>query len=760
VSKNHDSNTALHLAARYGYNEVVKIFLSHGVTIDSKNNDSNTALHLAAKNGHNEVVDLLLSHGVTNDSKNSDSNTALHVAARNGFKYIVSKLLFSGSSVNHNATVKLKNNDSDTALHLAVRHGFKYIVSKLLDSGAIVDEKSRDGKTLLAELSESGDTEISTLLLKYGANIEALDMKGQTPLMLATRAGNQSMVSLLLDNKASIEASDNDLLTSFHWSARDGHFAIFEMLLQKDANIEAETKHGDTALHLALEFNHSDIAASLILRNANINTQNRNGKSPIEVAISKGHIDMIYQLKDAGAIMEDNGEEALWLICLAAEAGQVSLIKSTLDKFDKEEKRNLMNVTLHVASRHGQVGVVTYLLDNGAEIESLNDDGLTPLFLAGQYPDVISTLIHRGACINARNQKHPHQGILHYFASLDQIEGVRLLLNCDYNIHIRDNDYRTALHYVARERNGNCEIADILLRQGIDINTKDCHGYTALHYCSEHESLDLANLLIGFGIDIDATARWSGSTALRLAIKCRNLKLISLLVRHRADVNARDVRETVLHTAVQKNLTAECALLIESGANVNSRDIQGDTPLAKALNNHKPSLVKLLLEHGASVDAFGRSETMTPNIISSLLGHREDYRLFRRCLDVVGLFVKAGADCSGMEETLAQIKKESPEMRKLLTEPSYQQFKLKDNMIPSSSIVHEREKDIPGTNDYYREDESETEDGDEARIPLKEWTSNNINVYEGKFSFFINMHRFAYSSILIIFIDCFQSGSM
>jgi ankyrin repeat protein len=536
----------------------------------------------------------------------------------------------------------------------------------------------------------------------------------------------------LIEKGSHRDACDNDLLTALHWSAKDGHLSILELLLQKKANTELKSKDGNTALHIAAELNFTNIVAALIDYKANVNAKNGDGKSPIEVAISKGHIEIVCQLQDAGARIGDNGEETLCLLCLAAEAGQVALIKSTLDKVDEDEKKNYMNATSHEASRHGQVHVITYLLDNGAEIESLNDDGLTPLFLAGQYPDVISTLIHRGACINARNQKRPHQGVLHYYASLNQIEGVRLLLNCDYNIHIRDNDYRTALHYVARERNGDSEIADILLRQGVDVNAKDREGHTALHYCSGHESLDLANLLIGFGIDIDAKARFSKSTALHLAINCRNLKLISLLVRHRADVNARDDSETVLHTAVQENLTAECALLIESGANVNSRDRKVETPLAKALINHNPSLVKLLLEHGASVQAFRESDYMVPRIMSNISVYGKDYNLFRRFLDVVNLFVKAGADCSGLEEAIAKLKMENPIMRKLLTEPSYQQLKLKDNMTSRSSIAYETDIDIAGMNDYR----------DEARMTLIELISSNINVYEGKFSFFINMHRF------------------
>ncbi|CAO3671731.1 unnamed protein product [Umbelopsis ramanniana] len=502
--------------------------------------------------------------------------------------------------------------------------------------------------------------------------------------MLAVQANQLPVVSLLIEKGSNIEANDDTFLTSLHWSAKNGGLAILEFLLQKSANIEAKTNHGDTALHLAIEFNHSIIVASLIYHHANIEAENEDEITPIQLALLNGHVDIVDQLKLAGARVEKIGNITSDMLFKASLTGQVDRIRKTLDMYDSECDRMLhLNKTLHRAVREGKTDAVSTIMNCGADIESLNEDGLSPLFLAGQYPNVISTLIHHGARIHARNKKDRHQSVLHHYASQGQMEGLILLLNCDSDIHIIDKDSKTILHYAAEIE--NYEVADMLLQLGVDINTKDVRGETALHCatrCGYYETIDLllqrgvdintknnegenalhtavennmieiAGILIDKGIDIDATNSTSESTALHFAIEAKNTKLTEFLVKRHANTNAINRNnETALHIAAKKNLMEECALLIMHGANIDAKAIFGRTPLYYALESCNLGLVSLLLNHGASAherDSFGSLLEHAISILPQLTGYDSE----RKFLAMFNMLLEADAGTIRMEEIL------------------------------------------------------------------------------------------------------------
>ncbi len=63
---------ALHLAARNGHIDVVKILIEQGVDMNEQDKDRRNALHLAAHNGHRAVVKLLIKNGCSLDRQDKD----------------------------------------------------------------------------------------------------------------------------------------------------------------------------------------------------------------------------------------------------------------------------------------------------------------------------------------------------------------------------------------------------------------------------------------------------------------------------------------------------------------------------------------------------------------------------------------------------------------------------------------------------------------------------------------------------------------
>lgn len=119
---------------------------------------------------------------------------------------------------------------------------------------------------------------------------------------------------------------------------------------------------------------------------------------------------------------------------------------------------------------------------------------------------------------------------------------------------------------------GRNSIVQFLLEHGADITNKDIQGYTALHLAVEKGYTDLVDLLIQKSADPNDTDNL-GRTSLFMAIRGgnENEKIVKILLDACADVNHQDsVGYTALHLAVEQGLESMMQLLIENGANVNA----------------------------------------------------------------------------------------------------------------------------------------------------------------------------------------------
>src|SRR5574341_693640 len=123
--------------------------------------DGWTALHLAAHYGHEAIVKMLLAYGADpNARSNNDlANTPIHAAAAGGSKSLdaLRALLANGADVN--AT----QHGGYTALHAAAQNGDRAMVDLLLTRGANPSIKSTDGRDAASFAREKGHEEITGL---------------------------------------------------------------------------------------------------------------------------------------------------------------------------------------------------------------------------------------------------------------------------------------------------------------------------------------------------------------------------------------------------------------------------------------------------------------------------------------------------------------------------------------------------------------------------------------------------------------------
>ena len=90
-------STPLHLAARRGNDEIVKVLLDQpSVKIDAKDDSGKTALHLACSKGHRKVCEMLMNFGADIKAVTADKMTPLHSAILNGHSEIGTMILKRG----------------------------------------------------------------------------------------------------------------------------------------------------------------------------------------------------------------------------------------------------------------------------------------------------------------------------------------------------------------------------------------------------------------------------------------------------------------------------------------------------------------------------------------------------------------------------------------------------------------------------------------------------------------------------------------
>lgn len=149
-----------------------------------------------------------------------------------------------------------------------------------------------------------------------------------------------------------------------------------------------------------------------------------------------------------------------------------------------------------------------------------------------------------------------------------------------------------------------------LLRQRADVNTPEADGTTALHWAVRADDAELSDRLIKAGADVRASNRY-GVTALYLACVNGNTIIIDRLLTAGVDANAAGPEEeTALMTAARSGSVGAVKLLLDHGARVDARESwHGQTALMWAAAQRHPDVMRELIARGADVNARSTTET-------------------------------------------------------------------------------------------------------------------------------------------------------
>ena len=411
-----------------------------------------------------------------------------------------------------------------------------------------------------------------------------------------------------------------------------GDLETARALVAGGADVDAPQGDGATALHWAAHRNDLDAATLLIEAGADVDAANALGATPLWLAAINGSAPMVERLLEAGG----NPNVSL-------KMGETPLM---------------------TAARSGDVQTVERLLEHGADVNAAElERGQTALMwaVAQRHPDVARLLIQSDADLHARskvwyqlentagntntsgNFRMAHGGStpLLFAARNGDMETARALIDAGANVQDTEASGASALVIAAHSAQGPLGI--YLLEQGADPNAAEA-GYTALHAAVLRSQVELVEVLLEHGADLNAliehgtagrrfSADYSirrqliGTPALWLAAKYGEVEILRTLTEHGADPFIVHSNMSALHVAMgnsgsgienrrdrignaapdpidEERRTLEMArILTDLGVDVNLANRRGDTPLHDAVRKRFGSVVELLVARGADVNA-------------------------------------------------------------------------------------------------------------------------------------------------------------
>jgi ankyrin repeat protein len=399
-----------------------------------------------------------------------------------------------------------------------------------------VNRRSVDGSTPLQSAVYKGDIDEARRLLRAGADVSLANNYGATPMSLAAEVGDTGMLKLLLEVGANADSPTTDGQTALMAVARTGRVDAAQLLLDHHAAVDAREKWGgQTALMWASARRHPEMMQLLISKGADVNARS---------------VDRDYQRH------------------VTAEGRPKSLDSGGL-------------TPLLYAARENCAKCVDVLLENKADIDLPDPDGVSPLLVAIMNAnwDLAKQLIVAGADVNQwdiygeaplltavdlRNRIDGGRASIDPTNTTRGLAIVNLLLErgADPNMQLffkpanvrgpgGTTTTRGATPLIRAANNGDLEVVKILLDHGADATLYTADRQTPIHAAiagraAEPQAVELIRILQKAGTDVNVIALINhpeeirGGTALHYAVRKRQKDVIKLLASFGIDMNAVD----------------------------------------------------------------------------------------------------------------------------------------------------------------------------------------------------------------------------
>lgn len=514
--------------------------------------------------------------------------------------------------------------DAVWEVFLAARAGDLHAVEKLVARYPGIERVEYNYTPPIHFAVREGHVELVRFLVGHGADLAYTTYPfGDSLVTMADDREHHEVGRLLrsvLARRFALAEGTNAILAA----ARDGDLARVQAEIARNPRLaRASTDTGETALHLAVERGALDVVTALLDAGADADAIRGDGYKPVHCAYMRTWRAGV--TRDQARVLADTllARGARYTIFVAALAGDLRFVRDALQR--DSSFANFEDTCHHrpisAAARRGDLEMVRLLLEHGAD-PNLPEEGaprghaLWDAVYHRQH-EMARLLVAHGADPNAMVES---SGTPMGHARKDP-ELFELL--AAHGGHLESTDEERLERLIGE---GNLAEVERVLQRRPDLVHNECAFWSEglLAGPASAPNRDMVALLLRHGARVPTVTKWGRYYYFK------HTEMVAFLLDHGMSPHHMNWhRTTILHHVAADGDLAQARLLLDHGADIDAIDEEyRSTPLGMAARWGRLEMVTFLLDRGANADAAA-TPWATPQAWARRKGHGTIERLLR-----------------------------------------------------------------------------------------------------------------------------------
>ncbi|XP_015921097.2 uncharacterized protein [Parasteatoda tepidariorum] len=678
--------TLLHIAAEFGFLDMVVYLLDEGADVNSETLNLATPLHLSSFDGQLEAVKILISRGANVSARAKEGVTPLHFAVESGRQSIVEYLLENGANINAMTSEKclplhyairekhmkifeilIKNGARLEDIEICGDSAYKYAISKrnldainyLIESGVPINQRDLEGCTPLHLSIKYVTNDISKRLIENGADVTAVDLNGFTPLGLAILCGNYDIASTLLLNRKAFSLSTENGITLLQCCAsttkysamlfkqlgmldivncdmiasNSDMFIIFKTLVEMATDamgcsvmkwIQWKNKHGRTALHFSCSSGNIYIVQYLVNKLPHLNIPDEKGYTPLHCAVEFNHLEVVnLLLSSEKCSLNSMTSEGNTALCLASENNYTEVARVLIKTgADVNAGHPLMKAILDGYQEMCLILLQQNEIYSGKQFKG-EIDKLLQIASFNGLERVVSYILHNKSLTEDFSLEKSLFCAIE--CGYEDIVTVFLKHGADVN-YIFKNNFTSTLHLAVKR--GHSKITKLLLDEGADFNKLDSKNRKPIEWAVWYGRLDHVKIFFQKKTT-NVNAKVNGDyTLLHIAAECGHLDIVKFLISENASLRAvNGFSSKPIHLAAREGQLHIVKYFIQCDQTLlREHGCANMNVLHYAAQAGQTDIVKYLIKKGININESG-DNGVRPIHLAAMFGFEEVIRV-------------------------------------------------------------------------------------------------------------------------------------